>query len=76
MGLTIRLLLGPGDKCAFAHIMQNTRDHTEIPDVRKAMGLDVSERPANGTNGAVNGTNGVAPPEVIVTQASEQPAAA
>jgi hypothetical protein len=69
-------LLGPGDKCEFAHIMQNTRDHTEIPEVRKAMGLDVSEKAANGTNGVVNGTNGVVPPAVIVTPVSEQPAAA
>jgi hypothetical protein len=56
--------------------MQNTRDHTEIPEVRKAMGLDVSEKAANGTNGVVNGTNGVVPPAVIVTPVSEQPAAA
>jgi hypothetical protein len=49
--------------------MQNTRDHTEIPEVRKAMGLEVSEKPANDTNGVV-------PPEVIVTPVSEQPAAA
>lgn len=69
MGVMVRLLLGPGDKCEFAHIMQNTRDHTEIPEVRKAMGLEVSEKPANGTDGVV-------PPEVIVTPVSEQPAAA
>jgi len=38
----IRFFLGPGDKCEYAHRMQNTRDHTEIPVLRQVMGLDAA----------------------------------
>jgi hypothetical protein len=63
VGLMTRFLLGPGDKCEYAHRMQNTRDHTEVPVLRNIMGLDKL-------------ADGVSPPQVIVTPVSETPAAA
>jgi hypothetical protein len=41
--LTLRFLLGPGEKCTWGHKMETTRDHTEIADLRKVVGLDAKE---------------------------------
>ena len=38
-----RFLIGPGNKCTWGHRMEGTRDHVEIPELRKAIGLDVAE---------------------------------
>ena len=35
----VRFLLGPGLKCAWGHRMTTTRDHTEIVELRKVVGL-------------------------------------
>jgi len=54
-----RFLIGPGEKCTWGHRMQNTRDHSEISDLRKAVGLGekettgVSKTETNGTKPAV-----------------------
>jgi hypothetical protein len=43
-----RFLLGPGEKCTWGHRMQNTRDHAEIVDLRRAVGL--AEKESNGVS--------------------------
>ena len=54
-----RFLLGPGEKCTWGHRMQNTRDHAEIVDLRRAVGLagkesnGVSKPETNGSKPAV-----------------------
>ena len=35
-----RFLLGPGNVCVWGHRMQTTRDHVEVPELRKVAGLD------------------------------------
>lgn len=32
-------VIGPGPHCAFAHRMSNTRDHAELADILKAIGV-------------------------------------
>src|SRR5579859_3279291 len=35
-----RFLIGPGEICHWGHRMTNTRDHTEINEIRKILKLD------------------------------------
>lgn len=55
----VRFLLGPGLKCTWGHRMSTTRDHTEIVELRKVVGLsqkttpDVHEQNEEGRAAAV-----------------------
>jgi hypothetical protein len=54
-----RFLLGPGEKCTWGHRMQNTRDHAEIVDLKRAVGL--AEKESNGAE--TNGSKSAVVPE-------------
>lgn len=42
-GLGGEFVVGPGLDCAYAHRMRNTRDHAELGDILKAIGITMPE---------------------------------
>ena len=42
-GLGGEFVVGPGLECAYAHRMRNTRDHAELQDVLKAIGVTMPD---------------------------------
>lgn len=69
-----RFLIGPGTKCTWGHRMKNTRDHAEIVELNKVIGLEAKE-----TNGVskpeTNGTKPIVAPEQNVVESVETPSA-
>lgn len=42
-GLGGEFVVGPGLECSYAHRMRNTRDHAELGDILKAIGITVPQ---------------------------------
>ena len=66
-------MLGPGDTCAWGHKMTTTRDHMEIPELRRVLNLDVTETKT--TNGVENLTPADLAPAPAPTPTAESIAA-